>query len=151
MAQFFVDYGERVSEVFHEFATTITGVSQEGLDYTPGTDMNSLCVLVAHATGSARFWVGDIAMGESSNRNRASEFQAHGWSEAELLAKLRDCEAYICNAVERLTLSELDQMRVNPFSGESITAGWALLHALEHTSLHLGHAQITRQLWDQRR
>jgi hypothetical protein len=28
--------------------------------------------------------------------------------------------------------------------------GWALLHALEHTAIHLGHIQITQQLWDQK-
>ena len=28
---------------------------------------------------------------------------------------------------------------------------WALLHALEHTAIHLGHMQIMRQLWEQRR
>jgi len=28
---------------------------------------------------------------------------------------------------------------------------WALLHALDHTAQHLGHMQITRQLWDQER
>jgi ankyrin repeat protein len=27
---------------------------------------------------------------------------------------------------------------------------WCLAHALEHTALHLGHMQITRQLWEQR-
>jgi hypothetical protein len=32
----------------------------------------------------------------------------------------------------------------------TITAGWALNHALAHTALHIGHAQITRQLWDAR-
>jgi hypothetical protein len=26
---------------------------------------------------------------------------------------------------------------------------WSLLHALEHTALHLGHMQLTRQLWEQ--
>jgi hypothetical protein len=26
---------------------------------------------------------------------------------------------------------------------------WALLHALEHTTLHLGQIQLTRQLWEQ--
>jgi hypothetical protein len=28
--------------------------------------------------------------------------------------------------------------------------GWALCHILKHTALHLGHLQITRQLWEQR-
>jgi hypothetical protein len=31
-----------------------------------------------------------------------------------------------------------------------ITGGWALLHALEHAYLHLGHIQLTCQMWRQR-
>lgn len=29
------------------------------------------------------------------------------------------------------------------------TVAWRLAHALEHTALHLGHMEITRQLWEQ--
>ena len=31
----------------------------------------------------------------------------------------------------------------------TVTCGWALLHALDHAYLHLGHVQITCQLWRQ--
>jgi len=30
------------------------------------------------------------------------------------------------------------------------SAAWALVHALEHLSEHVGHAQLTRQLWERR-
>jgi hypothetical protein len=33
---------------------------------------------------------------------------------------------------------------------EPVTAAWALLHALEHLREHVGHAQLTRQLMDER-
>ena len=35
-------------------------------------------------------------------------------------------------------------------SGREFTGAWCLAHALEHTALHLGQMQITRQLWEQR-
>jgi hypothetical protein len=35
-------------------------------------------------------------------------------------------------------------------SDEPVTAAWALLHALEHLREHVGHAQLTRQLLDER-
>ena len=28
------------------------------------------------------------------------------------------------------------------------TVAWCLLHALEHSAVHLGHMQIVRQLWE---
>ena len=33
---------------------------------------------------------------------------------------------------------------------ETITAGWTLLHALDHLREHVAHLQLTRQLWDAR-
>jgi hypothetical protein len=148
---FFEDYLERVSELHREFKRAFVDLPQEALDMVPGQDMNSLCVLVVHTTGSARFWVGDVAMRESSNRDRSAEFRAHGLSEAELVARLDAVETYIRDAVRRISLSDLVQVREAPGRTQRITVGWSLLHALEHTGLHLGHAQITRQLWEQRR
>jgi len=28
-----------------------------------------------------------------------------------------------------------------------VGVAWAILHALEHTGIHLGHIQVTQQLW----
>ena len=33
---------------------------------------------------------------------------------------------------------------------EPVTAAWALIHALVHLREHVGHAELTRQLWDER-
>jgi hypothetical protein len=32
-------------------------------------------------------------------------------------------------------------------ASEPVTAAWALLHALDHLREHVGHAQLTRQLF----
>ncbi len=112
--------------------------------------MNSFCVLVVHTTGSARFWIGDAALGEPSNRSRDSEFQAHGLSAAELKARFAALENYAEGALERMTLADLAATAAKPYREMPVSKGWALLHALEHTGLHLGHAQITRQLWERR-
>ena len=59
-------------------------------------------------------------------------------------------EAYVKDALERMTLAELSTVRDFRYRDrQGGTAGWALLHALEHVGIHLGHAQITRQLWQQ--
>ena len=152
MEAFFADFLERLHVLNQEFIASFDGLPAEALDWVPGEDMNSFCALVVHATGSARFWVGDAALGESSNRDRDAEFRARGLSEAELKARFAALEAYVEGALSRLTLADLAAVRVinsgTPHQRE-ITVGWALLHALEHTGIHLGHAQITRQLWQQ--
>ena len=153
MQPFFADVMQRFEDLHRDFVQAIAGVPQEGLDWVPGADMNSLCVLVVHTMGSARFWVGDMAMLEVSNRNRDAEFAARGLNEAQLKDKIISLESYLKVAFERLTLDDLSKPRSNQpnFPQREFTVGWALLHALEHTGLHVGHAQITRQLWDQRR
>lgn len=156
MDNFFADYLERFEAHYNDLEQAISGLPVTALDWVPGPDMNSLCVLVVHICGAARYWVGDLAGGEPSGRDRAAEFTAHGLTEDELRARLRASRAYIAGVLERLTLDDL--ARLAPAPGRPISpgseqlrefaVGWSLLHALEHTALHLRHAQITRQLWD---
>lgn len=146
MEQIFVDFLERLHDLNKDFIATFEDLPAEALDWVPGADMNSLCALVVHTTGSARFWIGDVALGESSNRDRDAEFAAKGLSIAELKARFGAVEAYTRGACERLTFADFATVRQLPRDRRE-TVGWALLHALEHTGIHLGHAQITRQLW----
>ena len=68
-----------------------------------------------------------------------------------LRARLADASVYAQNTLTRLTLGDLEQERVSPRDGRMFSVAWALLHALEHTAIHLGHIQITRQLWEQQK
>jgi Protein of unknown function (DUF664) len=68
----------------------------------------------------------------------------------ELQRRLSDSIEYIRRQLETLTLQELSEMRTSPRDEEEFTVAWAFLHALEHTALHVGQIQITRQLWHQR-
>ncbi|MEZ4668365.1 MAG: DinB family protein [Anaerolineae bacterium] len=149
MEIFFEEYMERLHDLHHDFVATFEGLPLEALDWVPGQDMNSLCVLVVHTTGSARYWIGDVALGETSNRNRDAEFQVRGLSHVALKARFTALEEYAHAAVERLTIADLPAARSIPGRDKQTTVVWALLHALEHTGIHLGHAQITRQLWEQ--
>ncbi len=45
----------------------------------------------------------------------------------------------------RLTAADLDEHR--DAWDRSGDARWAILHVIDHTALHLGHMQITYQLW----
>jgi hypothetical protein len=65
-----------------------------------------------------------------------------------LKKRLEDNLAYARKTLERFTLRDLEARRISPREGREVTVAWALLHALEHATLHLGHIQITRQLWE---
>lgn len=149
MQSFFTNYLNNLREFHGEIRNAVNGLPQNALDWTSGSDMNSINVLVVHLIGAERYWIGDVIAGEPSGRDRESEFMIHGLSEKELLQKLCEIENYVENILETFTLQELDEKRISPRNRREVTVGWALCHALKHTSLHLGHIQITRQLWEQ--
>jgi uncharacterized damage-inducible protein DinB len=150
MDQIFKDYVDLFARLHANCKDLISGLSQQSLDWSPGEGMNSICVLVTHLTGAERYWIGDVAMGKPSGRNREDEFLAKELSAEELVKKLDDSLVNIQVAFERLMVDDLSKMRVSPRDGREFSIGWAISHALEHTALHVGHIQITRQLWDER-
>ncbi len=144
---FFTDYLERLENLYGSFRAEVEDLPAEALDWVPGPEMNSIAVLLAHTTGSMRYWIGEAALGEPVNRDREREFQTRGVSAAELLQRLDVFLAYARIALPRLELKELAQESDARQNGRPVTRGWALLHALEHGYLHLGHVQLTAQLW----
>ena len=150
MEPFCTEYLEVLKTLHRDFIKAFDGLPDEALDWIPGEEMNSLCVLVVHTTGSTRWWIG-IALGDPPERNRDLEFQANGLRVAELQARFATLEEYAQNGLERFSLADMATTHSVPNRGDwRVSSAWALLHALEHIGLHLGHAQITRQLWEQR-
>ncbi len=147
---FFPEYLERLENLNKKLSQAIQGLPQAALDWVPGPEMNSLAVLLAHTIGSLRYWIGDVALGEPSGRVREREFQTRGLDGDEFLRRLDEVLAFVRLNLPRLDLEELDRQRPEEAGREPVTCGWALLHALEHGYLHLGHIQITRQLWEHR-
>jgi hypothetical protein len=111
--------------------------------------MNSINVLVTHLCGAERYWIGDVAAADPSDRVRSEEFQATGLNAEQLSERVATATAYAQNALATLGFDQLSLERTSPRDGRAFTVAWALLHALEHTALHLGHIQLTRQLWDE--
>jgi hypothetical protein len=154
MHTFFQEFLERLTALHLDVLKAIAGLSSEALDWTPlsdpSADMNSINILVTHFCGAERFWIGDVSLNEPSGRIRAAEFQVKGMTIDDLRTRINAATEYAKNAMEILSLDDLAAERKSPRDGHTFTVSWALLHALEHTAIHLGHIQITRQLWDQK-
>ena len=142
--QFFADYLERLEGLQHRLHKEVRDLPVEAMDWAPGPEMNSVGVLLAHITGLLHEGI-DIALGDLPNRVREQEFQTRGVLGAEMLRRLDAVIDYARGALPRLGLEDLDQERMD--EDGPVTCGWALLHALEHAYLHLGHVQLTGQLW----
>ncbi len=145
---FFADYQERLDNLRHGLYLEIKDLPAEALDWVPGIEMNSVVVLLAHTAGSLRYWIGDVALRDPSGRVRESEFQTQGLPGTELLHRLDIVFDYLSSVLPRLHWDDLAQERR---IGEDrvVSCAWALLHALEHGYLHLGHIQLTCQLLKQ--
>jgi hypothetical protein len=150
MLTFFEALADRFHELHGDIKRNLDALPLTALDWKPGPEMNSVSIIVVHLTGAERFLVGDVVMQESSNRNRDLEFQVLGLNKEDLLQRLDDTETYLKNALERLSLSDLETTRIHPRHGDQVTVSWALLHALEHAATHVGHINLTVQMWHPR-
>ena len=150
MEAYYNQYLKQLESWHNEIKQALSGMDEGGLDWSTGEGMNSMAVLVAHTAGAERYWFGDVAAGESTKRDRPAEFQARGLGENALILMLDDSLHYAEGVLSRFTLDDLERERLVPHSGAKVSLAHALRHAMAHTTLHLGHIQVTRQLWEQR-
>ena len=149
MQTFFNEYLNLLQKCHNEIIDALDGLPPAALDWTLGPDTNSISVLVFHLTGAERFWIGDVAAQDPTGRDRDAEFRVRDVRVDILKKRLEDNMEYARTTLEKFTIQDLKTMRVSVKDGREFTVAWALLHALEHTSVHLGQIQLNRQLWEQ--
>ncbi|KAF0107276.1 MAG: hypothetical protein FD146_1754 [Anaerolineaceae bacterium] len=144
----FDDLYDRFHEIHTDLVKAVDGLPAKALDWTPGAETNSINVLVVHLAGAERYWLG-LALGEPPERVREQEFRARGLTADELKQHLSAADDYARQALARFSFADMDTVRKSPRNDKTFTTGWCILHALEHSALHLGHVQLTRQVWEQ--
>jgi uncharacterized damage-inducible protein DinB len=144
------EYLDNLAELHTDIMQAIRDLPSEALDWAPFPDANSLNVLAVHVAGAEKYWIGDVVAGVPSGRNRPAEFEAKNLSVGELEARLAESLGYAESVLEKLEPDDLNAARTSPRDGQEVTVAWALAFILKHTALHLGHIQITKQLWEQR-
>lgn len=148
MQKIFEDFLKNLNDLHDDVRSAIDGLPRSALDWTPYPGFNSISVLAVHIAGAERYWISDVVAGIDSNRNRDSEFQVHDLDPDDLADRLSESWAFLQSVLTGLTQEDLGAMRISPRDGKEITVFWVLGHVLKHTALHVGHIQITRQLWD---
>ncbi len=138
----------------------LDGVPEDDLnDWRPALgleDINTFYALATHLVGAGEYWVLHAAGGRDLQRDRPAEFRARG----DLASLKARYEGWLSDAREVLsTLTEDDVSRIferdaDPKSGSRAvhwTVADCLIHAVEHTGVHVGHLHIQRQLWNAER
>jgi len=126
----------------------------EALDWRPlaeasgaaaGHETNSLAVLAAHIAGAERYWIAEAVGGRPGTRNRDAEFQVADTTASALAERLE-----LVGSESRQVfaeLSEADLAAERRLRGRSVPVRWCILHVIDHTATHLGHMQLTLQMW----
>lgn len=144
------NYLQRIEDLRGQMTRLIADLPAEALNWRPiqGGDehvTNSLAVLTAHAAGAEHFWIAEVVGGRPATRNREAEFAATAVSASELVQLLERTAQETREVLSALSESDLNATR--QVQERIVPVRWCVLHVIDHTSLHLGHMQITYQLW----
>jgi uncharacterized damage-inducible protein DinB len=141
----------QIRSILERVCACLDGLNETQLNWRPPVEgANSTYVIAAHTLGNARAFVLGIACGQPLERDRPAEFRATGRDAADLTAQARRLAGDIESALAGLSPSELGRRLLPPQSlwGEGkpqeISVREAILHVVEHASIHLGQLQITR-------
>lgn len=143
-------YTQRLAALHDTLDQTLAGMSPQALAWSPGAEMNSMALLAVHVAGAERYMIGELVGGEPSGRDRGREFATTGGEADELRAGLAAALAHSQQVLARVTADDLTRMVFSPIHNQSFSGAFALMRALDHIAEHVGHLQMTRQLWELR-
>ena len=108
-----------------------------------GPDTNAVAALIVHCCAVTEFWIGHVALGRPTSRNREAEFSTMA-TVSELRAMV---DATLAQAAQ--DLAAVDEGRVQPdrtgrqfLEGGDESDGAIVLHVLEELYQHLGHMEL---------
>lgn len=141
---------ERIEDLRGQVIRLIRELPDEALNWRPieGQDehtTNSPAVLAAHIAGAEHFWIGEVVGGGPPVRDRDAEFATATDDATGLIRRLDEVGAETREVLSSLTRADLEGTR--QARGRTVPVRWGILHVIDHTSLHLGHLQLTCQLW----
>ncbi|MFC1860610.1 DinB family protein [Chloroflexota bacterium] len=130
----------------------IQNLNDEAVNWRPLLkDTNSIYAILCHLVGSEEYWVRQVIGGESIDRDREAEFRASGHV-SEIIDRWERIGKISKNILNNLGSPQLGESRTltRATGVVSYTVRWSILHIISHYAIHLGHIQLTRQLWEQR-
>jgi uncharacterized damage-inducible protein DinB len=146
------NYLQRIEDLRGQVRSLIADLPAEAFNWRPTENVakhatNSLAVLAAHVAGAEHFWIAEVIGGRPTTRDRDAEFKLEVADATELLRRFDAVAAETREVFAALTAADLEGTR--EARGKTVAVRWGILHVIDHTSLHLGHMQITYQLWNE--
>jgi uncharacterized damage-inducible protein DinB len=143
-------YLGRIEDLHSQISGVIAGLPTEAVNWRPieGKEehaTNSIAVIASHVAGAEHFWIGEVVGHRPETRDRDAEFATVATNAEEIILLLEMTELETREVLCALSESDLDGTR--PAGGRTLPVRWCVLHVIDHAALHLGHMQITYQLW----
>jgi uncharacterized damage-inducible protein DinB len=129
------------------YTAVVEGVSQEALNWQPGSEMNSIAQLVRHVTAVQNVLL-ERGLGNSPAYDHAHSLRNDPATKEELLGLIAEAGAKKDDQLARLDAMDMSETIETP-RGAMLRA-YYVIHVADHGQEHLGHAEITKQLWEQR-
>lgn len=115
----------------------------------------SLGWLVAHSISStvyllrrAEWMLGRIEWEAVDGDEGSTEFSPANHDPSYLRSRAERSHHYVRTLLDSLRAADLEGSRPHPQRpGRMLTVRYDIQHTIEHMSQHIGHAQLTRQLW----
>ncbi len=144
-------YIDRIDDLRRQISEMISQMPAEALTWRPiegeaDHATNSLAVMAAHVAGAEYHWIAEVIGRRPATRQRELEFKTIAADASSLVEKLTK-NAEVSRQILS-TLNEDDLAGSREVDGRIVPVRWAILHVIDHTALHLGHMQITYQLWN---
>lgn len=112
-----------------------------------GGPMNTLAAMAVHVVGAARWRIEQQVFDRAYARDRDAEFSAKA-SCAEITEQFATMLANFRELIDAGQDVDLSSLPTTPRDDHPTWTRYDwLLTAISHTALHLGHAEIHRQLW----
>ena len=144
------NYLARIEDLHGQISGLITDLSAHALNWRPldGAEdhaTNSLAVLTAHVAGAEHFWIAEVIGRRPPTRDRPAEFAAVAIGAEMLIRRLQETLQETRDVFSALGESDLNDTR--RADDRDVPVRWCMIHVIDHTALHLGHMQMTYQLW----
>ncbi len=135
-------------QLHDDIYAAIAPLSDREVNWAHPSLSNTIGILLRHAAGSERMWILQVVGGQTIQRDRKAEFGREALSKDALVAELRRAQAETRAVLERLTAADLTRTVEVKWRGtpQTFQVAWAVLHALEHTSYHLGQIQLFKKM-----
>jgi hypothetical protein len=154
-------YRRLFDEKYAQMAELLDGLPPEALIWKPFEHSpwrgpsNSLGFVVAHAVSSTvyllrqvEYCLGRIPWEAVDGDEGPEEFGPANHDLSYLQARVQRTHTYVRHLLTSLIPGDLDASQNHPqHADQQLSVRYAIGEAIEHMSQHIGHGQLTRQLW----